>query len=389
VLIVLATAPALQSFFNLLPTMAVDEHRNPAPAPDLSLFKGPDVAKFADQLNAWFDDRIGFRDIFIRTKNQLDLTFFRVNRKVYLGSEEWLFQRSLTDARFVFESIGEDQYLEVEQSFSDLAATLRRRGIRLVVVDYPDKSEFYPEYLPSDVPNLPENGKLARLRRALDANPGLIHIDVKKLLRPLKRDGEPLFSKTDIHNNVPGGIPIVKEIVRRVAQEEDRDIVWNEPFHRVETESSSSESRFLSVLFPVTERSISVSDPYEIGKPVADGHWVTDDPRRMDYPVWGKFPIFDFEFISNPELCPQRLPAAAMFGNSFSDIYWALGLQRYFCRLRRARDPMERLRAYIDDLPPETKYFIFQFFGPFLPGGVPMLSSPANSALPAGVVANQ
>src|SRR5262249_36538499 len=152
---------------------------------------------------------IGFRDLFIRTKNQLDLSLFHFSKKVYVGSDGWLFQRSLTDARLSFEHVPEETYLKIERSFADLDVALGRRGIRLVVVDYPDKSEFYSEFLPPNVPNLPRDGNLSRLRRALDRNTGLIHVDVGKLLQPLKQKGQPLYTKTDIHTNVIGGMAIV------------------------------------------------------------------------------------------------------------------------------------------------------------------------------------
>ncbi len=47
---------------------------------------------------------------------------------------------------------------------------------------------------------------------------------------------------------------------------------------------------------------------------------------------------FNYFGKSLPELCAARLPGLVLFGNSFSDLYWALGLQRYFCFIRRARD---------------------------------------------------
>ena len=48
---------------------------------------------FAAGLNAWFDDRVGFRDLFIRAKNQIDYTLFDTSKKVWIGSDGWLFDR--------------------------------------------------------------------------------------------------------------------------------------------------------------------------------------------------------------------------------------------------------------------------------------------------------
>jgi hypothetical protein len=64
---------------------------------------------------------------------------------------------------------------------------------------------------------------------------------------------------------------------------------------------------------------------------------------------------FDWEFRSLPELCNQRLPGMVLFGNSFSDLYCALGLHRYFCFIRRARDPISRFSLFFDTMPVETR----------------------------------
>ena len=60
------------------------------------------------------------------------------------------------------------------------------------------------------------------------------------------------------------------------------------------------------------------------------------------------------------------LPGTVLFGNSFSDYYWTLGLHRYFCFIRRARNPISRFKSFYETMPAETKYFIFQFYEPWL-----------------------
>lgn len=96
--------------------------------------------------------------------------------------------------------------------------------------------------------------------------------------------------------------------------------------------------------------------------------------------------MFDWEFVARPGTCLEKLPGAALFGNSFSDLYWSLGIQNYFCQIRRSRTftrgipSAARLADFINDMPPETKYFIFQFVVPYLPDEAPIFG-PAESAL--------
>jgi hypothetical protein len=83
---------------------------------------------------------------------------------------------------------------------------------------------------------------------------------------------------------------------------------------------------------------------------------------------------FDWEFRSSPELCSQRLPGMVLFGNSFSDMLWDVGLHRYFCFIRRARNPISRLKLFYDTIPPGTKYFIFQYYEPWMVRDAPNLN---------------
>lgn len=362
--------------------VGVNERRTSAPVPDPRLlFRAS--GDFAESLNAWFEDRFGFRDAMIRLKNQIDVSLFGISRKVYIGRNGWLFDRATTDQRLAFERLTEAQYLAYERSFIRLAQIVAARGAKLVVIDYPDKSAFYPELLPSNAPTIRADTKAERLRRFLAHETGIEFIDAAQLLLPLKRaGGPPPFYKTDIHVNLIGGIPVVQELIRRIARMEGRpDIAWDEKFSfKPYKWAEGVESRFMSVWNQVTEEVISAPDLYEIGKPDRGGSWIMNDPRRIKLPRLGDYPIFDWEHIREP--CDGGLPGTVLFGNSFSDLYWSLGLQRYFCDIRRARTPIERLPAYIDDMPPGTRYFIFQFMEAYLSTDAPIAVFDSDQTVP-------
>jgi len=86
--------PLLQTLYPIFgPVVApLEERRAPSRFPSPLLLLGT-TGEFAAALNNWFDDRVGFRDLLIRTKNQIDYTFFRTSKKVYIGSNGWLFLR--------------------------------------------------------------------------------------------------------------------------------------------------------------------------------------------------------------------------------------------------------------------------------------------------------
>lgn len=374
VLLLVPLASALyKPAFDLVPP--VDEHRAPAKFPSPALLRNAN-GDFAVQLNRWFDDRVGLRNLFIRTKNQIDYSVFHTSSKVYVGPDGWLFEHATTDARLVLERASAAELQKLEARFLKLAQLLQQRGIQLIVVGYPDKSMLYPELLPSNAPRIPRGGNYDKLRAFLAERPELNFIDAENILnREKSQTEEPLIYKTDIHVTLDGSIPIVRAIVARIAALEGRpDIRWDEKFQvRHDYWPGGSEGRFLSVLWPVSERIASLTPQYEVGRDDSDGHWLVPDQRAISQVGFASVQPFDFEYRLRPELCAQRLPGAALFGNSFSDRYWPLGLQHYFCFIRRSRTPSERLTPFLANIPEGTKYFIFQYLAAYLPGEGPAL----------------
>jgi hypothetical protein len=368
--LVLPLLETLHPFFGAI-VQPVDEHRaaNPFPSPGLLLRANGD---FADGLNKWFDDHVGFRDLFIRTKNQIDYSVFSTSRKVYVGSDGWLFERGYPG--LALERLDAAGFDAVKAGFLNLARQLQEKGIQLLVVGYPDKSRVYPEMVPAAEPLLPPGGNYDKLRQFLSSQSVLTFIDVEEILRRERSiSTDTLYYKTDLHANETGQLLIVKEIIARIARAEGRpDISWNEKFERAtEMWGPGGEARFLSLLVPVLEKNVYFKGRFSLGDKEADGHWNMADPGILNRPYDGSGPPFAWEFHSRPELCNERLPATVILGNSFSDDYWILGLHRYFCSIRRSRIPIDRLALSLESIPAGTKYFIFQYYATFLPHAAP------------------
>jgi alginate O-acetyltransferase complex protein AlgJ len=364
--------PLLQTVYPILGRIVepVRENRESKNFPPLRELLRADGA-FAAGLNAWFDDRAGFRDLFIRAKNQVDYSLFQTSRKVIVGANGWLFFRN--GDRGV-ESLDAASLEKLEQRFITLARELQEKNIRLVLVLYPDKSRVYPEMLPASETAPAPGGNVDKLRAYLAARPDLIYVDAESIMKAEKsKTAENLFAKTDMHPTQIGQLPVVKEIIKRISEAEGRpDIRWDEKLTLAhDVTQTGSEGRFLSVLNPSREMMPYFRGSYEIGGREADGAWYLPDPRVLDAVVDGAGRPFDWEFRSKPELCQQRLPGMVLFGNSFSDFYWALGMHRYFCSIRRARDPQSRFKLFFDTMPADTKYFIYECVLTWLPGDAP------------------
>jgi hypothetical protein len=352
--------PLVQTFYPILRLGdPLEERRSASPFPSLRLIPSEDGA-FAAQLNKWFDDRLGLRDLFIRAKNQIDYSLFHTSRKVYIGSDGWLFLRG-----GVPPEVDAATMAALEERYLTLSRRLHEKGVRLVVVGYPDKSRVYPEKAPPDVPFKPAGGNYDRLRHFLASQPGLIFIDVQEIMERHKAAGgagATLFYKTDPHPTFSGQIPVVTEVIDRIARAEGRsDVHWDEKFTFENGHVSGDAARFMSLLFPPVEHPRVILDGYQVGASVPDGEWLIPDRLMFERADAGIGRPFDMEFRLRPELCPQRLPGMVLFGTSSSDTWWLLGFHRYFCFSRRARNPISRLKPFFDTMPAGTKYFIYQY----------------------------
>jgi alginate O-acetyltransferase complex protein AlgJ len=358
--------PLLQTLYPVFGTVVapLEERRALSPFPPLRFLTGTN-GDFAAGLNNWFDDRVGFRDLFIRAKNQIDYTVFHTSKKVWIGSDGWLFDRypaglDLDDAQLAI----------LEKGFMTLAHQLGDRDIHLIVVGYPDKSALYPEMAPARMPLLwTSRSNYGRLRQFLAGRSEFAFIDAEEIMKREKAlSPEFLYQKMDMHVTEVAQIAVVKEIVGQAAQEENRpDVRWDEKLKLMHQQiNGGSQARFMALLTPPVAEEPYYVGAYTIGATEPDGHWNIPEPGVFERADAGIGRPFDWEFLSLTKLCAARLPGMVLFGNSFSDFYWALGLQRYFCFIRRARDPVSRFKLFYDTMPTGTKYFIFEYYEPWL-----------------------
>jgi hypothetical protein len=358
--------PFLQTLYPVFGTVVapLEERRTFSPLPPLRLITRTNGV-FAARLNKWFDDRVGFRALFIRPKNQIDYTLFDTSKKVWVGSDGWLFDRYPEGT-----NLDDDRLAILENGFVTLAHWLSDRNIHLIVIGYPDKSALYPEMAPPRMPQLwTSDSNYGRLRQFLANRSDLAFIDAEAIMKREKpRTAEQLYIKADMHVTEVAQIAVVQEIVAQAARVENRlDARWDEKLElRHSRINGGSQARMMALLTPPMEETPYYVGSHAIGGAEPDGHWNIPDPGVLERADDGIGRPFDWEFRSLPELCAARLPGMVLFGNSFSDLYWALGLQRYFCFIRRARDPVSRFKLFYDTMPAGTKYFIFEYYEPWL-----------------------
>jgi alginate O-acetyltransferase complex protein AlgJ len=357
--------PVIQGIYPLVPLAPLDEKRAPSPFPRIGELYDRTSDALAAGINAWFDDRIGFRDLFIRLKNQIDYSVFRSSTKVVIGRDGWLYNRINLDNRIGVERASADKVNQMEGVFDWLQAYAAARCMMLVVVSYPDKITIYPEQMAASFLSMPKRPVHVRIREYLRAKPGIIYIDGEPILREESRRYR-VFYKTDAHTNFHGSVAMVRAIVSRIADALGRsEVRWNEQFQMgVYPWTQGFEARSIPLLKPLGEEIDWATDFYEVYKNTTDTTWSAAAPMAL-IPGLGERPVFDW-LARAADGGGDRLPPAALFGNSFSDFWFSLGIQRYFSEIRRSRTSAERLFPYLETLPPHVKILIYQYNEPNL-----------------------
>jgi hypothetical protein len=347
----------LQNLTPFVPVRALDEYRKPAPAPDIigKIVKGD--GRVAAAINAWFDDRLGFRPILTRIANQIDYSLFGYSKKVLIGRDGWLFdpvnlEASISQAR-------NPDGLRIELArLGAAAAFLERRNIRLVIISTPAKETIYGEMLPSRVPHRPAKDGFQELRSILKARDGRdwLYIDSQDILTAAKNDGAALYFRTDLHLTAFADLLIAKALVNRIAA--SQGIAWRwEPRidMRPEKVEDGSNSRYLSVFS---------GTPELVEYPTPEARHSPDHPRTDE--AFQTSPPEPFELVFHNQNPSPRLPAIVLFGSSFVDRYVTLGAYTNFKDVYRVRGTSDRLGEALRAIPPGTRYFVYQFWEPHL-----------------------
>ena len=153
----------IQTFVPFIKMRPLDEYRKPAPLPDIIGKIAYGDGRIATDINAWFDDRMGFRSILTRFANQIDYSIFGYSKKVLIGKDGWLFDPDFLTASLSY-SRASDHLTVERKKISALAEFLKSRNVRLVVIATPAKETVYHELLPTRRPLGPKPSEFEKFR---------------------------------------------------------------------------------------------------------------------------------------------------------------------------------------------------------------------------------
>src|SRR3954454_13665647 len=124
--------PAIQMLTGVVSVRPLDENRNRATPPAVSDLASPLTA--FPKVQAWFQDHYGLRDLLIRTKTQIDFSFFGVSDRVHIGRDGWLYDRKAISTSLAIESLSEADLDLAAKTLGALGEQLASRGVRLIVL---------------------------------------------------------------------------------------------------------------------------------------------------------------------------------------------------------------------------------------------------------------
>lgn len=322
---------------------AVDENRKLAPKPVLRSWE--EFHQYTGDAVKWFNDQFGFRDFLIRSKTQIDYSVFGMSTRVHVGSDGWLFYRSVMDVQKPeIELTLRKEADAVVEGTHQLASALAARGVKLVIMVAPMKDVYYSAHLPNTAKRLPDPRQVDLLQDRFRAMKEIIFIDSAAILKETAKKRN-VFHKTDFHWNDPAAFEVARSLVNEIGRSEGKtNPVWTHKLEIEERPSSGGEASFMPIFFPPTEQALFV-------KP----NWVEPPHNFVDK----KKP---FEWIYEAkEPAGNELPPITVIGDSFFDGMLRSGVCIYFKKVYRASWNNINFNEVVSSLPSDSKYLFVEF----------------------------
>lgn len=298
------------------------------------------------QFEKWFNDQMGLRDFFIRTKNELDYRLFKSSTRVYYGADDYIYGRNLLDNELPATE-GEMSSPESRDAILNGIITftekLKKQGVTTYFVTPMQKEYFSKDRLPFFAPRISQNSNFMRFYKSLKNEHKLNVIDVEGLIKSIPEQHRTFYTQ-DFHWTNVSAYYISRDIVNRIATEERSTSTWN---HKLDIEYVpflGSDARFSSRLIANEN----------VMEPTVKKTWIPIHKiNRFDVAQTG------LEFDTDSVLNKGLLPETCMFGNSFSDSMLEVGLVDFFSKFTK----LDRNRP-LSDVPKLTngrcKYLIVQ-----------------------------
>jgi len=157
--------------------------------------------RFAKSKEKYINDNFGFRNSFVRLKNQVYFSAFdqAFAKEVVLGKSNYLYESRYLDAYAGKDYIGDKQTDARFEKLKLIQDSLAKHGVTLVLLFAPGKATYLPEYIPEMYgPHVVKTNYLEHIRAAKQF--GINHIDLNGWFLKMKPTTKfPLYPQTGTH----------------------------------------------------------------------------------------------------------------------------------------------------------------------------------------------
>lgn len=186
------------------------ENRELQEAPGIRDFE--DYTSFPRKFEAFFNDRIPFRNALVMLKGAADYYAFGTspNKKVIIGKDGWLFFDHPADGNPMAGYRGYTLTEEEVKAFAEHCIRQRDRlaeeGIDFVIFIAPNKARIYSDKMPDSIGPPAENYEVKQIVNYLRENTDLkVFYPIEELKRAREILPQDIYYKTDTHWNRIGG----------------------------------------------------------------------------------------------------------------------------------------------------------------------------------------
>ncbi|MDF7812751.1 hypothetical protein [Hymenobacter sp. YC55] len=200
-MLIVLILPGFQTVFPVFKMGRLGGYAERAPYPELQWSKLLD-SSYQLALEKYTEDRLGFRVLLIRLRNQVAYSFFNTAKanQVLIGKDN-VFLDEAAIRSYAGQDYQGDQHIRANvRRLKAVQDTLARRGILLVFAIAPSKANFYPEYHPTYFQKLPRTQSNYTAYVQQMQQKGVNLIDLAALFQQWKDTvSYPLFTRGGIH----------------------------------------------------------------------------------------------------------------------------------------------------------------------------------------------
>lgn len=174
---------------------------------------------FQDSLQDYLESNYGFRNYFIRSRNQIYYSFFNEPKSqgVIVGKNGVLYEKNYLDEYVGINFAGDTYFQDHAFKLKSVQDTLKKLGKDLVIVIAPGKASMYPNDFPEPWSTTKSSVRdYSSFVSACNKNQ-VQFFDASSWFHSLKKSAEyPLYSKTGIHWTVYGGYLFMDSLIRQL-----------------------------------------------------------------------------------------------------------------------------------------------------------------------------